>query len=76
MLNILQHKDITVEKTKNPGEKNFENLIFGQSYTDHMFECDWEKGKGWEKPKIVPFHNFDMHPANSSLHYALQCFEG
>jgi branched-subunit amino acid aminotransferase/4-amino-4-deoxychorismate lyase len=31
---------------------------------------------GWEKPKIVPFAPLKIHPFNSSLHYAVQCFEG
>jgi len=31
---------------------------------------------GWGKPYIHPFRNLEMHPFNSALHYAMQCFEG
>jgi len=41
-----------------------------------MLEIDWEKSKGWTAPRIVPYHNLSISPAASSLHYALQCFEG
>ena len=27
-------------------------------------------------PVIRPFENFSIHPFNSTLHYALECFEG
>ena len=30
----------------------------------------------WDKPKIKPFQNLLLHPFNSSLHYAVQCYEG
>lgn len=41
-----------------------------------MFEVNWEKNFGWKKPFITPFHNFDMNPLNSTLHYGVSCFEG
>lgn len=44
--------------------------------TDHMLEIDWDQNSGWGKPLISPYHNFQMDPANSTLHYALECFEG
>lgn len=43
---------------------------------DHMFEVYWNDMKGWGKPKIVPFHNLDLSPMNSTLHYAFEGFEG
>ena len=51
-------------------------LPFGKYFTDHMFEADHSVEKGWEVPKIVPFHNFEMSPANATLHYGIECFEG
>lgn len=53
-----------------------EELKFGQTFSDHMFEVDWEAEKGWHEPRIVPYGNLSISPAASSLHYALQCFEG
>lgn len=52
------------------------DIPFGQIPTDHMFEALWNKKEGWLKPKIVPFHNFELSPLNSTLHYALEGFEG
>jgi branched-chain amino acid aminotransferase len=59
-------------KTKTPNEK----LIFGKQFTDHMLEIEWEESKGWSNPRIVPYHNLSLPPSCSSLHYAIQCFEG
>lgn len=41
-----------------------------------MLEIDWTLENGWAAPQISKFHNFEMNPANSTLHYAIQCFEG
>lgn len=41
-----------------------------------MLDISWTQEKGWDKPKIVPFANFAIHPFNSTLHYALEGFEG
>ena len=53
-----------------------EQLLFGKTFTDHMLEIDWTKDGGWAAPKISPMGALDLHPAASSLHYGLQCFEG
>ena len=52
------------------------SLKFGEVSSDHMLEIEWHKDKGWDKPKISPFHTFKIHPFNSTIHYALACFEG
>jgi branched-chain amino acid aminotransferase len=44
--------------------------------TDHMLEVKWNIEQGWDKPKIVPTHDFVLHPFNSTLHYAFEGFEG
>jgi len=41
-----------------------------------MFEVDWNINSGWNKPKIVPYHNLVLSPNATSLHYAIECFEG
>ena len=48
------------------------DLVFGQTFTDHMLEVQWTEKGGWEKPKISPFHNLVLHPAAKSLHYATE----
>ncbi|CAM9204413.1 unnamed protein product [Ascophyllum nodosum] len=68
---------LTVERTKSPREKQDKStLIFGQTFTDHMLHCDWDNERGWHIPKIAPYGDLNISPAASSLHYALQCFEG
>ena len=51
-------------------------LPWGVLRTDYMLEVDWDEEKGWEKPVINPFHNLQIDRRNSTLHYAIQLFEG
>ena len=53
-----------------------ENLGFGLIYTDHVFEMDYETGKGWHNPTIKPIENLSIHPATMFIHYAQAIFEG
>jgi len=71
-------KDITVQETqhKKPKPKHDADLKFGHYSTDHMMEVYWDSVVGWDKPKIVPYHNLEIDPFNSTIHYAIQCFEG
>ena len=41
-----------------------------------MVTVDFDKRRGWGNPQIVPFERIAIHPFNSSLHYAVECFEG
>jgi len=51
-------------------------LGFGKYFTDHMFVMDYEAGKGWLDPRIIPFGNISLHPASTVLHYGAEIFEG
>lgn len=51
-------------------------LGFGQIFTDHIFEMDYAKGKGWYNPTIKPLESLQMHPAVSVIHYGQSIFEG
>jgi hypothetical protein len=53
-----------------------QDLVFGQSFTDHMFLVEHVEGQGWGQPVIKPFGNIPMHPAAQALHYGVCCFEG
>lgn len=53
-----------------------DSLVFGKYFSDHMLEVEWDIETGWGAPRIVPLHNLSLPPSVSSLHYALQCFEG
>ena len=48
--------NISITKTTQPKEKpDVNKLGFGRYFTDHMFIMDYEKGKGWHNPRIVPY---------------------
>lgn len=50
--------------------------LFGQLLTDYMLEVDWTTHSGWTAPQIKKVQPFQIDPRNSTLHYALECFEG
>jgi branched-chain amino acid aminotransferase len=39
-----------------------------------MLTISWNDKNGWGKPEIKPFAPFQIHPFNSSLHYAVEVF--
>ena len=51
-------------------------LVFGKNMTDHMFIVDYDEGKGWHDPRIVPYGPLQIDPAAKVLHYAEEIFEG
>ncbi len=65
-----------VETTAPKTMPNESELGFGKHFTDHMFVMDYEEGKGWIDPRIVPFGNLSLHPASTVLHYGAEIFEG
>eukprot|EP01022_Parablepharisma_sp_SALTPOND_P017063 TRINITY_DN2648_c0_g1_i1.p1 TRINITY_DN2648_c0_g1~~TRINITY_DN2648_c0_g1_i1.p1 ORF type:complete len:464 (+),score=16.80 TRINITY_DN2648_c0_g1_i1:190-1392(+) len=71
-----QHKDIEITKIKEPRPLPKDDFGFGQHPSDHLLEIYWNAEKGWSKPKISPLHNLEIHPMNTTLHYALEGFEG
>jgi branched-chain amino acid aminotransferase len=52
------------------------SLSFGKVFTDHMFLMDYEEGRGWHDPRVVPYGSFTMDPATSVLHYGQAVFDG
>jgi len=70
--------EISVELTKTPKKKPSENepLGFGKYYTDHMFIMNYDEGKGWHSPRIVPYQPISLDPAAMCFHYAQEVFEG
>jgi len=54
---------------------DWDNLPFGQIFTDHMLIMNYKHGE-WQSPEIVPFDSISMHPATSALHYGQSIFEG
>ena len=37
---------------------------FGTHFTDYMFVMDYEEGKGWYDPRIVPYEDIKVSPAS------------
>lgn len=68
---------LQIEKTVKSriSEVDFSNLTFGQIFTDHMFECDFENG-AWQTPKIRPYQALSFEPGAKVFHYGQAVFEG
>ncbi|MBN1300872.1 MAG: branched-chain amino acid aminotransferase [Melioribacteraceae bacterium] len=54
-----------------------EKLIFGRTFTTHIFEMDYDVSLGgWNSPKIKKLESQHMSPAAMVLHYGQAIFEG
>ena len=59
--------------TQNPKPKpDWDNLVFGRNFSDHMLQIEWTEKQGWSTPRIVPYGNLSLSPATSCLHYAIE----
>lgn len=69
---------ISVELTsvKKPKPASPALLGFGKYFTDHMFIMDYDSGKGWHHPRIVPYQPILLDPAAKVFHYGQTVFEG
>jgi branched-chain amino acid aminotransferase len=76
-MNITTQDTIRVQKiTKSRiNEIDFENLVFGKNFSDHMFECDYIDGK-WQNSLIRPYGDITISPAAKVFHYGQAVFEG
>ncbi len=54
---------------------NWDNLGFGQYFSDHMFVSDYENEK-WDEGRIIPYGPMPIEPAMCTLHYGQSIFEG
>lgn len=63
-----------VQESKLP-TTNFDNLVFGKSFTDHMLECTWSNGS-WSPVHIKPYGPMLVEPASKVFHYGQAIFEG
>lgn len=54
-----------------------ENLVFGRTFSNHVFEMDFDSALGgWHSPKIKKLTDFELSPAAMVLHYGQAIFEG
>ena len=56
-------------------EVDFENLGFGEIFSDHMLSMEYKEDK-WGPAEIIPYGPIGINPAICSLHYAQIIFEG
>ncbi|WP_026711759.1 branched-chain amino acid aminotransferase [Flavobacterium filum] len=67
--------DIVKASTSKISSVDFENLTFGNVFTDHMLICDFKEG-AWQKPIIKPYEPFMIDPSAKVFHYGQAIFEG
>ncbi|SFK08570.1 branched-chain amino acid aminotransferase [Halobacillus dabanensis] len=65
-----------VETTHKKAKPESEKIPFGRTFTDHMFVMDYEAGKGWHEPRIIPYEPLTLDPAAMIFHYGQTVFEG
>jgi branched-chain amino acid aminotransferase len=69
--------DLNIIKTKTPKElPDDSKLGFGQLFSDHMFNMDYNPEQGWHNARIEPYAPIMMDPATMVLHYGQAIFEG
>ena len=76
MAKINQNEiDIVTSDKSKINTVDFNNLIFGRVFTDHMFVCDFEDGQ-WQTPKVIPYQAMSVEPSARVFHYGQAVFEG
>ena len=76
MTKLATHEiDIVKSETSKIDKVDFDNLVFGRTFTDHMFYCDYVDGT-WQQPKIRPYGPMTFEPSARVFHYGQAVFEG
>ena len=71
----LNEFEIVKSQNSKIGSIDFDNVTFGQIFTDHMLVCDYKDGK-WGKAKICAYEPFLLDPSSKVFHYGQAIFEG
>lgn len=66
---------ITKSESTKIQDVDWDNLVFGTKFSDHMLVCEFENGQ-WKEPEIKPYGPFTFTPAMHTLHYGQALFEG
>lgn len=67
--------DIVLAESSRIHSVDFDNLIFGNIFSDHMMVSDYHEGQ-WQKPQIQPYGPIQMEPSAKVFHYGQAIFEG
>ena len=65
---------IKIQKSRRD-QIDFENLGFGEVFSDHMLSMEYND-REWLSPQIIPFGPLQIYPSMCSLHYGQIIFEG
>ncbi|MEY3058684.1 MAG: hypothetical protein RL000_36 [Bacteroidota bacterium] len=74
-MQIMDAIKITKAATSKKMSVDFNNLGFGNYFTDHMFVAEYKNGQ-WVSAEIVPYGPICFEPALSAIHYGQSIFEG
>ncbi|WDO12529.1 branched-chain amino acid aminotransferase [Flavobacterium sp. WW92] len=76
-MNLSTNNEIDIVRASSTkiNDIDFDNLVFGNIFTDHMLVCDFKDGK-WQKPTIKPYEPFLLDPSAKVFHYGQAIFEG
>ena len=69
--------DLSIQKVSNSRlpDVDYDNLGFGDVFSDHMFTLDYADGH-WHNPQILPYGPIMLTPGVASIHYGQSVFEG
>ena len=73
--NIKDLIEVTKSKTTKIHEVDFDNLSFGNVFSDHMLVSNYKNG-AWETPEVVPYQAITLDPSAKIFHYGQSIFEG
>lgn len=66
--------EIRFEKAATRKEKpDVSKIAFGTHFTDYMFQMDYDDQKGWHDPRIIPYQNLSLSPANTTSSVSTNC---
>lgn len=65
---------LATQRKQKPTDES--HLGFGKIFTDHMLVVEYETGKGWYDPAILPYGPICLEPSAMVFHYAQEIFEG
>lgn len=70
-----QNLEIIEAPTSKITSVDFDNIVFGNVFTDHMMVCDYKNG-AWQNPQIKPYGPIELAPSSRVFHYGQAIFEG
>ncbi len=72
---MLPDLSVTPVTRSRLADVDFDNLGFGNVFSDHMFSMKYEQGH-WQQPEVLPYGPVPVDPGNATLHYGQAVFEG